>query len=60
VVTALSLLLGYERSTQIAREADETGRGAVEMVLEKGLLTPGQVDALLTPHALTGLRGTPA
>jgi aspartate ammonia-lyase len=56
VVTALSPLLGYERSTQIAREADETGRGAVELVLEKGLLTSAQIDALLTPPALTGLR----
>jgi aspartate ammonia-lyase len=55
LVTALSPLLGYERATAIAQEAQLTGRGAVELVLEKGLLTREQIGAALHPHALTGL-----
>ena len=59
LVTALSPQLGYERATAIAQEAQLTGRGAVELVLEQGLLTREQIDAALSPDALTGLRGTP-
>ena len=60
LVTALSPLLGYEQSTAIAQEAQATGRGAIELVLEKGLLTQEQIDRVITPRALTGLRGTSA
>ena len=60
LVTALSPQLGYERATAIAQEALLTGRGAVELVLEQGLLTREQIDAALSPDALTGLRGSPA
>ena len=59
LVTALSPQLGYERATAIAQEALLTGRGAVELVLEQGLLTREQIDAALRPDALTGLRGSP-
>ena len=59
LVTALSPQLGYERATAIAQEALLTGRGAVELVLEQGLLTREQIDAALSPDALTGLRGSP-
>ena len=57
LVTALSPLLGYERATAIAQEAQLTGRGAVELVLAKGLLTPEQIESVIRPAALTGLRG---
>jgi aspartate ammonia-lyase len=60
VVTALSPLLGYERATAIAKEAQLTGRGAVELVLAKGLLTPEQIESVIKPTALTGLRGASA
>jgi aspartate ammonia-lyase len=59
LVTALSPQLGYERATAIAQEAQLTGRGAVELVLEQGLLTREQIDAALSPDALAGLRGKP-
>src|SRR5688500_3873567 len=59
LVTALSPQLGYERASAIAQEAQLTGRGAVELVLEHGLLTREQIDAALSPDALAGLRGNP-
>jgi signal transduction histidine kinase len=59
LVTALSPQLGYERASAIAQEAQLTGRGAVELVLEQGLLTREQIDAALSPDALAGLRGKP-
>ena len=55
LVTALSPLLGYEVATAVAQEAQHEGRGSIELVLERGLLTPGQVDRLLAPESLTGL-----
>jgi aspartate ammonia-lyase len=48
LVTALSPQLGYERASAIAQEAQLTGRGAVELVLEHGLLTREQIDAALS------------
>jgi aspartate ammonia-lyase len=60
LVTALSPLLGYQQATAVAQEAQASGRGAIEIVLERGLLTQDQIDAVITPRALTGLRGTPA
>ena len=59
LVTALSPLLGYEQATAIAQEAQRTGRGAIELVLDKGLLTRQQIDEMITPSALIGLHGTP-
>jgi aspartate ammonia-lyase len=56
LVTALSPHIGYERSTIIARQALETGRGVVELVLEQGLLTQAQLDIILRPENLTKSR----
>jgi len=60
LVTALSPLLGYEQATAIAQQAQCTGRGAIELVLEPGLLSRQQIDSILTPSALTGPRPVPA
>src|SRR6185503_17783113 len=54
IVTALVPEIGYERATDIAREALKTGRGVYEIVLEKGMLTKEKLDALLNPVAMTG------
>lgn len=53
LVTALNPVLGYEVSTQLAREALETGRGIYELVLEKNLLTREVLDNLLSPENMT-------
>lgn len=50
LVTALNPVLGYEISTQLAKEALVTGRGVYELVLEKNLMTKEQLDLLLTPE----------
>ncbi len=53
LVTALNPLIGYEKSAEIAKEALATGRGVVELVVEKGLLTRAQVEEILKPENMT-------
>jgi len=50
LVTALNPVLGYEISTQVAKQALETGRGVYEIVVEKGLLSKEELDELLIPE----------
>jgi aspartate ammonia-lyase len=50
LVTALNPVLGYERSTQLAKEALETNRGVYELVLEKKLMSKEELDELLKPE----------
>jgi len=56
IVTALVPVLGYEVSTEIAREALASGRGVYEIVTERGLLTREQLDHALNPEAMTAPR----
>ena len=53
LVTALSPVIGYERSVAIAHEALETGRGVYELVREKGWLADEQLAELLAPENMT-------
>jgi aspartate ammonia-lyase len=57
LVTALVPYIGYERSSQVAKEALETGRGVYDLVREKGWLSDERLDELLTPEAMTRPRG---
>jgi aspartate ammonia-lyase len=57
IVTALLPELGYEVCTQVAKEALESGRGVVELLLAKQLLTRQQIDEILDPSRMTGTRG---
>ena len=54
MVTALNPVIGYERSTELAAEAMKTGRGIMELVREKKLLTEQQIAQVLDPAAMTG------
>lgn len=54
VVTALNPLLGYDTATQLAAEALKTGKGIVELVREKKLLSEEQIALVLDPKAMTG------
>ena len=54
IVTALVPVIGYEASTEIARDALASGRGVYELVMERGLLTRAQLDQALNPEAMTG------
>lgn len=50
LVTALNPVLGYEKSTLLAKEALESNRGVYELVLEKKLLSKEQLDDILKPE----------
>jgi aspartate ammonia-lyase len=56
VVTALVPVLGYEVASDIAKLALETGRPVRELVLERELLGPDELDRLLSPEAMTAPR----
>jgi len=60
VVTALNPVLGYDATTELAKEALETGKGIVELVREKGLLSEKEIAAVMDPARMAGpLRGGP-
>ena len=58
-VTALNPVIGYDKATALAAEAQKTGRGILELVREKKVLTEAQIAEVLDPAAMTG-QGRPA
>ena len=57
IVTALNPILGYEKTTELAKEALETNKGILELIREKKLLTEQQIKELLDPDKLTSPTG---
>ena len=55
IVTALNPVIGYEKASELAAEAYASGRGILEIVRERKLLTERQIEDLLDPEKLTGL-----
>jgi aspartate ammonia-lyase len=55
IVTALNPVLGYEKATELAQEAYKSGKGVLEIIREKKLLTEAQIKDLLDPVKLSGL-----
>jgi aspartate ammonia-lyase len=55
IVTALNPVLGYEKATELAAEAHKSGKGVLEVIREKKLLTEAQIKDLLDPVKLTKL-----
>jgi len=53
-VTALNPVIGYEKATELAAEAMRTGRGILEIVRERQLLSERQIADVLDPIAMTG------
>ena len=53
-VTALNPVIGYDKSTELAAEAMKTGRGILEIVRERKILTEEQIAKVLDPVAMTG------
>ena len=49
-VTALNPVIGYKNSTEIAKEALETGKGVYELILEHGILSKEDLDKILKPE----------
>jgi aspartate ammonia-lyase len=54
IVTALNPVLGYEKTTELAKEALQTNKGILELIREKKLLTEDQITKLLDPATMTG------
>ena len=53
IVTAVVSALGYERASEVAKEALATGRPVRELILEKGYLSSAQLDDLLSIEGMT-------
>ena len=60
VATALSPYIGYAATAEIAKASVESGRPVRELVRERQLLPDAQLDAILSPEAMTtpGVAGT--
>jgi aspartate ammonia-lyase len=55
IVTALNPVIGYDKATELASEAYKTGKGILEIIREKKVLTEDQIKDLLDPIKLTNL-----
>jgi aspartate ammonia-lyase len=53
-VTALNPVLGYEKTTELAKEALESGKGILELIREKKILTDEQIKEFMDPAVMTG------
>ncbi|MEN3330128.1 MAG: aspartate ammonia-lyase [Acidobacteriota bacterium] len=58
IVTALNPVLGYDKATELAGEAYKSGKGILEIIREKKILTEAQIKELLDPIKLTNLDKT--
>lgn len=55
IVTALNPVLGYEKSSELAKEAYKSGKGLLEIIREKKVLNEAQIKELLDPVKLANL-----
>jgi aspartate ammonia-lyase len=53
-VTALNPIIGYDKSTELAAEAMRTGRGILDLIRDKHVLSEAQIAAVLDPVTMTG------
>lgn len=60
LVTALNPIIGYLKGAEVAKEAMDSGRTIKEVVVEKALMRPEDVDRALDVRGMTegGIRGT--
>jgi aspartate ammonia-lyase len=54
IVTALNPVLGYEKTTELAKEALKTDKGVLQLIREKKLLTEQQIKDLMDPAKMIG------
>lgn len=59
IVTALNPVLGYDKATELAKEALQKDKGLLELVKEKKLLTDQQIKELLDPAKMLGPTANP-
>lgn len=55
IVTALNPVLGHHVGDELVKEAMKTGKGILQLVREKRLLTEEQIKEIFSPENLTGL-----
>ena len=55
-VTALNPVIGYDKATELAAEAMRTGKGILELIREKKVLSEEEIARVLDPAAMTGAR----
>jgi aspartate ammonia-lyase len=55
IATALNPIIGYEKATELAAEAQKSGKGIMEVIRARNALTDAQIKELLDPVKLTGL-----
>jgi aspartate ammonia-lyase len=60
VATALNPYIGYAHATEVAVEANRTGKSVAELVLERGLMSAEQLADVLRPDVLTQPRALKA
>ena len=53
IATALNPYIGYDKATEVAKEAAAGGSSVREVVEKKGLLAPEEIDAALDVRAMT-------
>ncbi|HRO58074.1 MAG TPA: aspartate ammonia-lyase [Burkholderiaceae bacterium] len=53
IVTGLNPYIGYKNATRVASEAHASGRSVYDIVLEMGLMSRQQLEAVLKPEELT-------
>ncbi|MCE5271622.1 aspartate ammonia-lyase [bacterium] len=51
--TVLNPVLGYLNTAEIVKESAKTGRSLKEIILERGILTPAELEAALAPERIT-------
>ena len=53
LVVAVAPYVGYEVASEVAREAQATGRAVKEILLQRGLFTPEELAVILSPQEMT-------
>jgi aspartate ammonia-lyase len=53
IVTALVPVIGYEKASEVAKDALASGGSVYDLVSERGYLTREQIDQVLNPEAMT-------
>jgi aspartate ammonia-lyase len=55
IVTALNPIIGYEKTSELAKQAYSSGKGILEIIREQHVLTEDQIKELLDPAKLTNI-----
>ncbi|MFS0689364.1 aspartate ammonia-lyase [Sporosarcina sp. 179-K 8C2 HS] len=58
IITAINPYIGYEKATEVAREALRSNRSVREICLEKGFLSEEKLDIILNPFHMTSPQET--